>query len=188
MAIAIKVSTDTAALGRKLDQSVKRYPRAAAAGINRAAQGAFTLSVRAIQADVGAGAQKTIRRNLSLQKATAEKPEARLIAFSSSKDRIPIYEMNPRPKTVTRRRPPGGVRYGKQGILIPGSFIAVMKLKSGHVGVFRRLTAKRFPIVELKGPSVALVFSRKKIQEQISEYLRTKVPEEIARAFKFVTG
>jgi len=185
MAEFIKVSTDHAAFARKLEQSLKRYPRAAAAGINKAAQGAFTLSVREIQADIGAGAQKTIRRNLSLQKATAAKPEARLIAFSSKQDRIPIYEMNPRPRSITKRRPAGGVRYGK-GILIPGSFIAA--LKSGHVGVFKRLAQKRTPIVELKGPSVALVFTRKKIQERIAEYLKTRVPEEIARAFRFVTG
>lgn len=186
MAVAVKVSTDHAALSRKLNQSVKRYPRAAAAGINKAAAGAFTLSVREIQADVGASSQKTIRKNLTLQKATGEKPEARLVAFSSKKDRIPIIEMKPTPRTVTRRRPAIGVRYGAQRKVIPGSFIA--RLRSGHVGVFRRTSSARLPIVELFGPSVALVFSRKKIVDKVSVYLRAKVPEEIARAFKFVTG
>lgn len=186
MALALKVSTDHAALKKKLAQSVKRYPRAAAAGINRAAQGAFTHAVRAIQEDVGTSAQKTIRRNLTVKNATAEKPEARLIGFSAKKDRIPIYELKPAPRSVTRRRPEGGVRYGAAKKLLPGSFIA--RMKSGHVGVFKRLEKTRTPLDELHGPSVALVFSRKKITDKVRAYLKAKLPVEIARAFKFVTG
>jgi hypothetical protein len=185
MAVSFRVSTDHAALGRKLEQSVKRFPRAAAAGINRAAHGAFTFSVREIQRNVGTSSQKAIRRNLVLKRATAEKPAAELVAFSAKKDRIPIYEMKPQPRTVTRRRPPGGVRYGR-GRLIPGSFIA--RLGSGHIGVFKRIGAARLPIAELFGPSVALVFSRRKLQERLGAFLREKVPQEIARAFRFVTG
>lgn len=184
MALAVKITTDHAALSNKLQQSVQRYPRAAAAGINRAARGAYTLSVREIQKDVGASAQKTIRRNLSLHDATAAKPEAQLIGFSAKKDRIPIIELGARPKTVTKRKPPVGVSY--RGRAIPGSFVA--RMRSGHVGIFKRMTQPRLPIDELEGPSVALVFSRKKIQDAIAAYLRAKVPEEIQRAFRFVTG
>lgn len=186
MAATITVKTDFNALQRKLQQSVKRYPRAASAGINRAAQGAYTLSVREVQADIGASAQKTIRRNITLKRASVDKPAANLIAFSSKRDRIPIYEMKPTPRTVTKRRPPGGVRYGAAKKLIPGSFIA--RMRSGKIGVFKRTTEKRLPIDELQGPSVALVFSRKKITDKIRAYLKVKVPEEIARAFKFMTG
>lgn len=186
MANSIRVTTDTAALSRKLDQQVKRYPRYAAAGINKAAAGAYTLAVREIQKDIGATAQKTIRRNLSLTKATQAKPEARLTGFSSKRDRIPIFEMGPKPRSVTKRRPQGGVRYGAEGRLLPGSFIA--RMRSGHVGVFKRLGKTRNPIVELRGPSVALVFSRKRITGKILAFLDQKVPEEIRRAFKYVTG
>lgn len=186
MANTLKVTTDTAALARKLDQKVKRYPSSAAAGINKAAAGAYTLAVREVQADIGASSQKTIRRNITLSKATGAKPEARLIAFSSKKDRVPIYEMKPKPRSVTKRRPEGGVRYGAQSKLIPGSFIA--RVRSGHIGVFKRVAKPRLPIQELFGPSVALVFSRKKITGKITSYLREKVPQEVARAFKYVTG
>lgn len=185
MATAIKVSTDTAALGRKLQQTVAKYPRYAAAGINKAAAGAFTLAVREVQADIGASSQKSIRKNIILKKATGTNPQARLTAFSSKKDRIPIYEMKPKPRSVTKRRPPVGVSYGA-GKVIPGSFIA--KVKSGHIGVFKRAAKQRLPIQELFGPSVALVFSRKKITGKIKDYLREKLPQEIARAFRYVTG
>lgn len=199
MAAALKVTTDYGALARKLEQKVKRYPRSAAAGINRAAQGAYTLAVREIQADTGASSQKTIRKNLSLTKATGEKPEARLTGFSSKKDRIPIIEMKPKPRSVTKRRPSRGVSYGPQSKLLPSSFIA--RMGSGHIGVFHRKFGVstgsgsahagfvgRLPIRELFGPSVALVFKRPKITKKIKAYLREKVPQEIARAFKFVTG
>jgi hypothetical protein len=185
MAGPIKVTTDHAALTRKLQQNVKRYPRAAAAGINRAAQGAFTVSVREIQTDVEASSQKTIRRNLTVHKASAEKPQAILRAKSTRNERIPIYEMKPKPRTVTRRRPEGGVRYGKQNKLIPGSFIAQV---GAHTGVFKRRGAERKPITELSGPSVALVFARKKILDKVLAYIREKVPQEITKAFRFMTG
>jgi len=180
----IRITFDHAEFGRKLDQSLQRYPKAAAAGINRAARGTFTLSVRLIQQDLGASTQKAIRSNLYLKAATADKPRTELAARSTKKERIPIFQLNPRPKTVTRRRPVGGVRYGKQNTLIPGSFIG--RMKSGHMGVFKRAGSKRLPIKELFGPSIALIFSRRKIQAQISDYLQKKVPEEIARAFKFL--
>jgi hypothetical protein len=181
----IRITFDHADFGRKLNQSLKRYPKAAAAGINRAARGTFTLSVRLIQQDLGASTQKAIRSNLYLKAATADRPRAELAARSAKKERMPIFQLNPRPKTVTRRRPVGGVRYGKRNTLIPGSFIGRMK-KSGHMGVFKREGSKRLPIKELFGPSIALIFSRRKIQAQISDYLQTKIPQEIARAFRFV--
>lgn len=199
MAQVIKVTTDHAALSRKLQQSVKRFPKAAAAGINKAAAGAFTLSVREIQRDVGATAQKSIRKNLRLSKAIGEKPVAQIIASSKKEDRIPIYELRPRPRTVSRgKRPRGpGVSWGPQGRLIPGSFVAQMP--SGHIGVFKRFGYKRLirgrqdegkmqPIEERFGPSVAKIFTQKKIKNTVMAYLKTKVPDEIARAFRFVTG
>jgi len=207
----VTVKTDLNALNRKLRQYVARYPRAASAGINKAAAGAYTLAVREVQADIGASAQKTIKKNLKLYKAAPERPEARIFGFSSKKERIPIYEMKPKPRTVPKRRPKApGVRYGPDSKLILGSFL--QKMESGHIGVFKRtgnfttptrgryagaiylrgqfegLPVIREQIAELFGPSIALVFSRKKITDKIRAYLKDKVPQEIARAFKFATG
>ena len=207
--ITIRIGKDTVTPWLQQAQAELKNPRALAAGINRTMQSAQTLAVRQIQADVGAGAQKTIRRNISLKKASGEKTHAELIAVSAKKERIPIYDMKPRPRTVTRRRPPGGVSYGPTSKLIPGSFIAQMR--SGHVGVFKRIGTRRIvddrrylhtqagvlqrtsralqadQITELFGPSVALVFSRKKITDQIKNLITEKIPAEVARAFKFLT-
>lgn len=213
MAQTVKVSTDLAALDRKLRERIDRLPRAAAAGINRVAKSAYTLAVREIQKDTGATAQKTIRRNMAITTATAAKPIAVVAARASKQQRIPIYELNPKPKNVTKRRPPIGVAYGggNSGLakVIPGSFIAAFK--SGHKGVFKRIPvsirkqnyntrvkggalqrvpqfkSSRLPerIAELFGPSVALVFSRRKILTPVKQHIRAKLPAEIARAYKF---
>lgn len=183
MAETLRIRSDLAAFQRKLAAPLARLPRATVAGINRSLAGANTLAVREIQRNLGTSAQKTIRRNLSAVKATLSNPEARLIAFSSKKERIPIYELKPSPRAVTRRRPVGGVRYGKNGKLLTGSFIG--RMKSGHVGVFKRLTAKRLPIAELFGPSVARVFARPSIINKIRTFLKQSVPREINRALRF---
>ena len=182
LTIAIKHDADKA-VEKLRDQLTRRAPRAAAAGLNRTAQAAQTAAVRAIQKDLGASAQKTIRRNLSIQRATPQKLEASLIARSAKTDRIPIYELRPRPSTVTKHRPAGGVRYGPQGKQIPGSFIA--RLKSGHVGVFARQAQTRLPITELKGPSIALVLSRPRVHGQVQKVIAEKLPKEMHSAFRF---
>ena len=183
--MAFTIRTDSAGLNRKLRSRIAPYPRAVAAGINRTARAAETIAVREIQRDVGASVQKTIRKNLSVRGATAGKPQALLIARSTKEDRIPIYEMRPKPKSISKRRPSGGVRYGARNKLLVGSFIA--KLVSGHVGVFKRRDKARLPIDELHGPSVALVFSRKRIQATMTAFINERLPKEISQALKHFT-
>lgn len=180
------VRHDSAALGRKLQASARRYPKAAVSGMNRTAQRVRTMAAREIQLNVGASSQKTIRRNLKLAKATAQRPRAELFARSGIKDRIPIFELRPRPKTVSTGRQRGaGVVYGARQKLIPGSF--VQRMKSGHVGVFVRVgPAGRQGIVEARGPSVALVLRRKPIVNKIRAFIKEHLPVEMARAFKFL--
>ena len=162
MALSISVKSDAPrALRRLKDQLLRRSPRAAAAGINRTAQAARTAAIRAIQLDVGTSSQKTIRRHVYVSRATPQRLTAKLQARSTKKHRIPIFEIRPRPRTVTGRRPAGGVKYGPRQKLLAGSFIA--RMKSGHVGVFKRLGQRRTPIAELFGPSVALVLARRRV-------------------------
>jgi len=190
--MAINVKFDHAALDRKLQQKMARVPRATAAGINRAAERARTLAVREIQKNIGATAQKNIRDVLKIDKAFVSKTGAKeqlfatIYAKSTKKDRIRIYEMGPKPKNVTKKRPVGGVSYGPQNKLLKGAFIVDFGNK--RKGVFTRLTAKRFPIVENRGPSIAYVFSQPAITNKLKEFLRTKVPEELKRAYAFFTG
>jgi hypothetical protein len=216
MAQSFTIRSDNVALGRKLRAAVGKYPRPVAAGINKVAAGALTLSVREIQKDVGATAQKTIRRNLTMERATTQKLEAKVIGQAARVDRIPLYELRPSPRSVAKRRPRvAGVSYGPLRKLIPGSFIAKVASKRqrekaiSHTGVFKRIgeqvatgTSRFTPLrgsggasiliphrrrttgrmAELFGPSVALVFSRRKIMATVGAYIKEKLPIEINRA------
>ena len=207
MAEALKISFDRAKLSADLRRFQARHPRAVAISLSRTAKRAETLAVREIQADAGASAQKTIRRNLKVRDASENKLEAAVVAYSSKKDRIPLFELRPRPRAASSRRPATGVSYGNNRRTVPGSFIATVPKKSKfpgdivgvHTGVFRRignrirLTHGRSKgqmgqrIVELFGPSVALVFARKKIQSKLRELAARVYPDELARAFKFAS-
>ena len=187
MALTISLKSDYQQAMRKLrNQLGHRAPRAAVSGLNRTARYALTASIRAVQKDIGATSQKSIRRNVHAIRATPQKLEAEIEARSTKKERIPIFEIRPKPRGLTKRRPAGGVRYGPQSKLIPGSFIG--RMQSGHVGVFKRAGAARLPIAELFGPSVALVLSRKRVYEQVRKVIAERLPREIQRAFKFATG
>lgn len=190
MSLPIKVSADTRAMTAALRRKLAGVPRAASAGINRTLARAETFAVRQIQANAGASAQKTIRRNIGVIKASATKPEGELRAVSARKHRIPIYELKPRPRTRPKRRTGLGVRWGKQGRLIPHSFIATVKAGSTgtHTGVFARtgdFTKTGKPqIVEQFGPSVALIFSRRAIQRRVIAFIRELLPKETTKALK----
>lgn len=192
MALPLRISTDTAGLERKLQQKMARVPRATAAGINKTAERAYTLAVREIQKNVGSTAQKDIRKFLKLNKAFVSKFGAKerlfatIEAKSRKKDRIRIYEMGPKPKNVTKKRPAGGVSYGPQNKLLKGAFI--VQFGNKRKGVFTRLGRSRFPIVENRGPSVALVFKQEAILSKVNEFIRAKLPEELKRAYRFFTG
>jgi hypothetical protein len=90
--------------------------------------------------------------------------------------RIPLIRLAPRPASITKRRPPGGVSILKAGQResYPQAFLARMtprvsnaiftkrsrsrieRNRSGaHLGVFERVGRERLPIKERFGPSVA---------------------------------
>jgi hypothetical protein len=156
-------------------QLSREYPRAASAGLNRTADAARSLAVKEIARNIGAK-QKTVRDATKVSKANPNKLEARVTAFGK---RIPIYDLG-------ARQTAKGVTYkaGEKGRkLIPSAFIAEMK--SGHVGVFKRIGKERLPIVELKGPSVPVVFSRKTIQTVLLTMIDDRLQKEIDQALRF---
>jgi hypothetical protein len=186
--LEFKIGRDTASpfvkkLARGLSSGAQM--RALVAGMNRTVRFLNTAATRAIQADVGASSQKTIRRNLSIHQATKEKPTAILRARSAKSDRIPLFELRPRPRQPVKRPRGAGVQYGPGGKLIPGSFVA--RMKSGHVGVFKRLGKARLPIAELFGPSVAWVFGSRKVQNTLKSVVDDRLPKEVDKALEHFT-
>jgi hypothetical protein len=161
--------------------------------LNRTAASAKTMAVRSIAADLGIAQKRIkenvtvdkaypekLTATLSARKGGPGVVEGR--GKSQRRGRIPLLEFHARGPVPSRGKG-GGVRYnlpGGRGVA-PHAFIATMR--SGHVGVFQRIPGtqmtaratgmasslrlhrmwKREKIVELYGPSIPRVFSRKAI-------------------------
>lgn len=164
--------------GPSLQQALKRtsdgLTRAAVAALNRTAATVQGRAVREIAKDIGAK-QKVVREAVGIRKASQSKPEAEVVARGK---RIPIYDL-------TARQTQKGATYrsGAGRRLIPSAFIA--RMRSGHLGVFKRESKKRLPIVELFGPSIPLVFTRRKIQEALKQVIAERLPKEMESAARY---
>lgn len=164
---------------RKLGTAAEK---ALVTSLNRTAVGAATAAVRAVSSNLRS-TQKNVRAAISTSDARPERLESRVIARSK---RIPLFDLRPSPSTPEAKKPRRGVSYlsrsGRKRIA--GSFIA--RMKSGHVGVFKRAKdAKRLPIVELFGPSIALVFTRDDVQAAMRKVVTERLPRELKRNFLF---
>lgn len=134
-----------------------RVSRALVRSLNRGIGTARTFIVSRIARDTGLKS-KDVRDALPMSQASASRPYARLAA---SLKRIPLYKFGARGPMPSRGRG-RGVSYrlpgsGSRG-RIENAFIAQMR--SGHVGVFRRMGKGRLPVIELHGPSLGRVFAK----------------------------
>lgn len=143
--------------------------------VNRTAAKAQVIVIRTITHEVNIKASD-IRGNahrfggVVVKKARGAELSARVTVTGS---RIPLYRFGAKQtkRGVTYRIKKGGGR----GIA-PSAFIATMR--SGHTGVFKRKTKKRFPIYELRGPSLPHVG----ITSQVLGYeIRTALTTELAK-------
>lgn len=166
-------------LGKRLEAMGSQAPVILSRSLNRAAATGKTAMVRAIAKDTGM-AQKYVNRAVRIDKASRTSLVA---AFSISGSRIPLIAFNATGNTAMkgRKRKSGGVSWRNQGRKKnePNAFITAMRarrkyeIQSGadfigpsmaHVGVFARTTKERFPVKELRGPSLPLVAAH---QEQV---------------------
>ena len=143
--------------------------KAAVNALNRAADQAKTQAKREMvkkysfrSTDVG--------NTMIVYKANAGRVEATVM---SKGRRTPLLKMGARQtkKGVT-------VRIGKERKLIPSAFIATMK--SGHKGVFRRLTKKSLPIKELWTISIPEGFG----SQEVMDAMKTKMVEAFHKRFE----
>ena len=130
-----------------------------------------------------------VKKTISISKATRARLEGATISkaspialakFKVSPNRIVSYANGkPSPKVykVSVEKGPASKRLDAD----PKAFIAVMK--SGHQGLFRRLTDDSLPIKQLYGPSVPQMIkndeSMKNIQEEAQSTLRKRIDAEI---------
>lgn len=141
-------------------------PKAVVGAINRSAEGARTDAVRQVRDEYVITAAR-VRETIGIRKADP----TNLVAIVTSRGRpraLSYFKL--RPGKVTKRRPAEGVYVQTKrsgGGTIAKSFVA--KMASGHVGVFNRTGAARFPIVQRYGPSVAQMLGNKSVSRYIEE-------------------
>jgi hypothetical protein len=176
----------------------RRMGSAAARAINKSVVSARVIGARAISKDMGLKVG-TVREQLIPTRATTARPEAELRVRGS---RIPLIEFGARGPEPSRGRG-RGVTYrigGRRRRRLASAFITTVRGRTGiqagggHRGVFRRLGtsdkksrgawSKNLPIIELFGPSIVRVFSRRSIQAAIKarygEAMITNLKHEVA--------
>ena len=135
-----------------------------------------------------------VKKTISISKATRARLEGATISkaspialakFKVSPNRTVSYANGkPSPKVykVSVEKGPASKRLDAD----PKAFIAVMK--SGHQGLFRRLTDDSLPIKQLYGPSAPQMIkndeSMKNIQEEAQSTLRKRIDAEVANILR----
>lgn len=150
-------------------------PKATTRALNKTVKSVQSVAIKLIAKDIGI-AQKDVRKSLYILKSKWTKPEASLIAGGQ---RIPIIG-------IKARQTKAGVTYRSKGGgrgAIPGAFIA--KMESGHKSVFKRLTKKRFPLVQLYGPSIPKVFIDSALIRAMENHTSERFSKILAHELKY---
>jgi len=137
---------------KQIERELKGIPRALpkvmSRALNRTATSARTETSRSLAKRIGLRI-KDVRSRIVLQRAS----------YSNWRSAIRISGKRLGLISLQARQTARGVTYKKERkrVLISHAFIATMK--SGHIGVFMRKGTGRLPIRELRGPSLAQVFT-----------------------------
>ncbi len=97
------------------------------------------------------------------------------VSFSGVK--IPLYKFQATPKTPgTGKKVQAGVMKGSR-TEFEHAFIA--KMKNEHIGIFERVTSKRFPIEEKMGLSAKQMIENEVIMDQLTQEAQQKADERL---------
>lgn len=151
-----RLDVDLGELTGQLREMGRQAPIVMARALNRAGTSGKTATVKAVAKDTGLQ-QKYINREIKVDKATRTKPT---VAVEIAGKRIPLIAFQargPEPsrgkgRGVSYRLPTGRGRVEDAFIVTVGT--------GRHRGVFKRRSRRRFPIVELRGPSIPHVFEK----------------------------
>ena len=157
------------------------------AGIPKGAERAFSAAINRGLSHTKTQAFKQVKKvyavkQSALNEATKTRAQkastgnlAGYISFSGVK--IPLYKFQVTPKEPgTKKKVRAGVMKGG-GETFDSAFIA--KMKSGHIGIFERITSKRFPIEEKMGLSAAQMVKNEVIMEKLTQEAQEKVDERL---------
>ena len=131
--------------------------RAIPAAINKTVKTAKVRTARAIGEVVNLKITR-IKRSIRITPPARRGHWRREVIVDDSK-RIPLSQFGARQTQkgvsykIARNQPRTTIKY--DALTNP---VFLKKLRTGHVGIFKRRTTKRLPIVELRGPSIAAAY------------------------------
>lgn len=157
------------------------------AGIPKGAERAFSSAINRGLSHTKTQAFKQVKtvyavKQSALNEATTTRVQkastgnlAGYISFSGVK--IPLYKFKVTPKEPRKgQKVRAGVMKGG-GATFDSAFIA--KMKSGHIGIFERITSRRLPIEEKMGLSAAQMVKNEVIMDQLTKEAQEKVDERL---------
>ncbi|MEE9452560.1 MAG: phage tail protein [Gammaproteobacteria bacterium] len=153
MSLNINFHTDIKAVERYLGRLQRdKIVKAASRALNKTITSTRTQAVRFIAKDIGIK-QKLVRDNISLYRANRRTLQASLTA---RRNRFKLIDIDPKAKQNTV-----GINFKGQGKrrVIPHAFI-IRRTSGNKRAIVKRKGKSRYPIFELKGPSVATVFRK----------------------------
>lgn len=189
----IRISHDARDLLRRLDEAGRqKFPRAAAAALNKVAATVRTVAKRDIARQTGLRSG-VVLAGLAIERAG---PDRLLAAVVATGRPVPLIGFAAR---QTRAGVTAHAWGGRK--LYPGAFIATMP--TGHVGVFRRLGDRRgaprpakggktpgriirpeLPIKQLWGPSIPGGLRDAAVQAALRATVAERLPLELTRALR----
>lgn len=167
-------------------EAVERVERLLA-GVPKGAERALSNALNRGLSRVKTGATKQVKEvytvqsgalsaatNVRVQNASAGNLVG-YVSFSGCK--IPLYKFSVTPKAPGIKKQVRAVVMRGGGSPFEDAFIAQMK--NGHIGVFERETAKRFPIEEKMGLSAAQMVANERVIKPLEEEAQQLVNERL---------
>lgn len=159
-------------------------PKAMARAINRATESARTEAARKVRSMYYIS-QKDVTATIKIYPATPSDLSAMVVSRGNliALTKFRVTPNKPQPKR--RREIIVRVKRGAGGP-IKKAFVA--RMKSGHVGVFKRAGKQRYPIDQLYGPSIPEMIGNPTVtgwvEEKARERLDQRLDHEIKRALE----
>ena len=157
------------------------------AGIPKGAERAFSAAINRGLSHTKTQAFKQVKKvyavkQSALNEATTTKVQkastgnlAGYVSFSGVK--IPLYKFQVTPKEPRKGQKVRAAVMKGGGATFDSAFIA--KMRSGHIGVFERVTSRRLPIEEKMGLSAAQMVKNEVIMDQLTKEAQERVDERL---------
>ena len=157
------------------------------AGIPKGAERAFSSAINRGLSHTKTQAFKQVRKvyavkQSALNEATTTRVQnartGNLVGYVSfSGVKIPLYKFQVTPKEPRKGQKVRAAVMKGGGTTFDSAFIS--KMRSGHIGIFERITSRRLPIEEKMGLSAAQMVKNEVIMDQLIKEAQEKVDERL---------